>query len=118
MMPDDDTIQHWLTEARNLGAQAARNAATWVVDGNTERETIQSMLTSLLNCDLDLPNRPNLSGEFADSPTPITLWEEVTGSPNVAPEQYETLEAIIYAWEEGVNETFETAVEEELRIWL
>ncbi len=119
-----------IAEARDMGAEAARSAASWTVDGNTSQAFIADALAMLdagdPRADEYLPLRPTLSGEWADDdPTPITLWETVTGLDHFDAETdaslaYETLigsavDALASAWEDGVSETFESACERELR---
>jgi hypothetical protein len=49
--------------AAELGREAGLAAASWAFDGNTTDETYRRL--------------PNLSGEFADDPTPQTLADEL-----------------------------------------
>jgi hypothetical protein len=119
----------WLTEAGSLGAEAGRAAASWVLDGNASPEHYARLLRMIDDGDPraeeSLPTRPNLSGEWADSPTPISLYEQITGLDHSEEEDaagmaYETLigsvvDAIANAWEEGVSETFEIECERLLR---
>jgi hypothetical protein len=68
---------------------------------------------------------PNLSGEFADDPTPQSVAADVLGGALAPWEEHghnapdiidaETLDAIAEAWERGVSETFQEACEAELR---
>lgn len=113
-----EELVRWCREAHKLGTIKAEDAASWTVDGNTSQEHIQRVLHMMDEGDpaVDhfLPNRPNMSGEWADAPTTNSVIEGVTGKPE---EQiaHEDREAILNAWEEGVSERFESACEEELR---
>ncbi len=89
--------------AYELGADAARAAASWVLDGNATAEHYRALLALIEDgdpsADDHLPAMPGLSGEWADSPTPATLADEL-GLDEVSAEQ-------IDAWETGVFETFQ-----------
>jgi hypothetical protein len=119
----------WIDTATHMGREAGVNAASWVVDGNTSAEHIARMVRWLDDGDSRaydyLPQCPNLSGEWADDLSPISLYETVTGLSHGEEEEaaglgYETLvgsvvDAIANAWEEGVAETFQTECERILR---
>lgn len=106
----------WRGEARRRGEEAARASATWCADGNSDPEAIARLLRMLGDGDPEaeayMPARPNLSGEFADDPTPLSLARDITGQDDPSAD---LLDAIADAYEEGVSEVFETACEEELR---
>ena len=111
--------------AFELGQEAGRAAASWIVDGNTSTEHIARMVAWLDDgdprADDYLPPMPNLSGEWADAPTPARLFEEVTRHDAHAEatwnhDAYQTvLEGICDAWEAGVSDTFQTECERILR---
>ena len=117
--------ERWEAEAFRLGQEAAREAAAWTVDGNTSAEHAAHVLAMLDAgdpwADDYLPTQPDLSGEWADRPTPRSLFEDVTALHAHAeatwqPDAYQmVLEALCAAWERGVSETFEAACETELR---
>lgn len=133
--PTDTETEHWPTradaahlEAYALGCEAARNAASWTVDGNTSAEHVRRVLAMLDDGDPQafdyLPARPDLSGEWADSPTPRSIAADILGADwethgNNAPDYIdaETVDVLAEAWEAGVSETFEAACETELRAW-
>lgn len=75
-------MREWLEEARAMGKNAARAAASWVADGNSDTEVLRRLLEALEDGDPaawdSLPHEPNLSGEWADDPTPSTLASEIT----------------------------------------
>jgi hypothetical protein len=114
----------WTHAARERGREAARNAATWVTDGNESDDSRRRKLAMLQDGDPAvwdlLPTAPNLSGEWADELTPVALYERVTGEPY--PEDADLherlLDAIAEAWLEGVDDTFEDACVTELRKWI
>src|SRR5262245_12994488 len=82
-LPTADERARTIAEARELGAEHARNAAAWVADGNTDTEQIRKVLAMLDAGDPEaddyLPRRPDLSGEWADDPTPLSLYRELMG---------------------------------------
>lgn len=114
-----------LEAATQLGRDAGLAAASWVVDGNTDQAHIARMVAWLDDgdprADDYLPARPNLSGEWADAPTPKSIFEEVTGwdahaeaSWN-ADAYHDYVSALCDAFEAGVDETFEVECERILR---
>lgn len=102
------------------GTNAAKMAASWCTDGNTDQSHIKGVLKMLDDGDPEaddfLPRRPNLSGENVDEPTPQQLmiwiyglcWEERDIIAN-------RLEQVIEAWEQGVNDHFQLECERLLR---
>ena len=104
-----------IRRARRMGREAARNAASWVFDGNTTEETYRAVLKMIEDGDpvfYDNYRVPDLSGEWADSETPQTL-AEYFGSDVNAPR----MDAVCTAWEEGAA-TFEAEVEKIIRAHL
>lgn len=123
-MQDHDRMtpaqQDAIAQAREIGREAARNAASWIADGNTKPEAIAYVL-ELFDAgdpavDDYLPARPNLSGQWADELTPHSLADLVGQTINDLQEG--ELDEICGAFEEGVSETFESACETELRKWV
>jgi hypothetical protein len=116
-MPTD--IEQYEQEAYELGVEHARNAASWVIDGNTSQEHIARAVAVLDEGDpaLDdyLPRRPNLSGEYADELTPGELAAEITGLDSDDPHFDELADILADAYERGVDETFEAECERILR---
>jgi hypothetical protein len=118
----------YIQAARELGIEHARNVASWVADGNTDPEGIRRVLRMLEEgdpaADDYLPRRPDLSGEWADGLTPVSLFAEITGEDYVdAGLAHETLmggplDAMCDAYEQGVADTFQSACEAELRRWV
>lgn len=110
--------EEWCEQARELGREAGRNAGSWAADGNTSAEHIRKVLTMIEDGDPEaddfLPRKPNLSGEFADDPTPRSVALDIIG------EDYEPddRDALCDAWEDGVRETFMDACVAELRGFL
>jgi hypothetical protein len=115
-MPTD--IDQYEQEAYELGVEHARNAASWVIDGNTSHEAIARVVALLdEGDDLDdyLPRRPNLSGEYADELTPGELAAEITDLDSDDPHFDELADILADAYERGVGETFEAECERILR---
>lgn len=66
--------------ARKEGRAAGRAAASWAYDGNTQQSWYERTLKGIQDGDpmiLDQFRLPDLSGEFADSPTPQRLAEDI-----------------------------------------
>lgn len=116
-------------EAYVRGVEAAKAAASWVTDGNTDPENYVRLLKMMDDgdpaADDYLPASPNLSGEWADDLTPKSLYEEITGLDHAEEEAnaflgYETLvgsviDALANAFEEGVSDTFTCECERLMR---
>jgi hypothetical protein len=116
-------------QAYELGRQHALNAASWVIDGNTDPEHIARMVRWMDDGDSRaydyLPTAPNLSGEYSDDPTPRSLYEDIMGVDHSEEEAkaglaYETLvgsvmDGLADAYEAGVSENFEAECERILR---
>jgi hypothetical protein len=116
-------------EAYELGVEHAKNAASWITDGNTDPEQYARILAMMDAGDpavgAALPACPNLSGEFADDLTPATLYEEIMDRS--AAEAFDeaglagetlvgsVMDALCDAYEAGVSETFEPECERILR---
>src|SRR5216110_2106995 len=97
-----------IAEAARLGKEAAEAASTWVIDGNKDIAHYHSVLEMLRDGDPEayeyLPNRPNLSGEWADDPTVLSLARDITGKQDV---NAETQDELAQAFEDAVSEHFE-----------
>lgn len=127
-MSIDQTIRDACAKARELGEEDARQAASWVADGNVDPEHVRRVLEMLEDGDPAveqyLPARPDLSGQWADSMSPRDLFEATTGLDAHAestwcPDAYnDVVTALCDSYEDGVSETFESACEAELRHWL
>lgn len=115
-----------IIEARAEGREAGRRAGSWAADGNTSAEHATRVLDMLEAGDPEaydyLPPFPNLSGEMADDPTPLSLAREIVGEETLdalGPMAADDLaDAIAQAWEDGVSQTFEETCERELRVHL
>jgi hypothetical protein len=112
---------HHLAVARTLGREDAEAAASWAADGNASAEHIQRVLGMLADGDPEaydyLPPRPDLSGEWADGRTPLSLLDEL-GIDHSEPLTGADLDELWHAYEDGVDEAFGTACEVELARWL
>lgn len=118
-MTDDKQHTQWLAAAKQLGQDHANNAASWTTDGNSDRDERGRVLEMLRAGDPAvwdyLPPPPNLSGEWADELTPQSLATQIVGSDLDNVEDESTLiDELCSAYEEGVDETFESACEIEL----
>ncbi len=110
------TTDEFLAAAYERGRDAALAAASWVTDGNESDESRRRKLAMLEDGDpaIDqfLPNTPNLSGEWADDPTPLSLARDITGGDDL-PE--DLTDALADEFERGVDDHFSAACERELR---
>jgi hypothetical protein len=98
-----------IAQARYLGHDAALTAATWVEMTEAEAESI---LTDVDPAVLDRFCEPNLSGEFADDPTPASLARDVGANDgDIAFYGIDLLDAIATAWEEGRDEAWSRALD-------
>ena len=103
-------------QAYAKGEDAAKAAASWVIDGNTPQDHIRRMVKWMDEgdpCYSDhLPRRPNLSGEWGNELTPHSLVNEICGLTNCPPEM---ADEITEAFDEGVADHFEPECERILR---
>lgn len=104
----DKAYEAALKEAAELGRNAGGAAASWVIDGNTDIETIRALHQGLEDGDpavLDSLRVPDLSGEYADAMTPAKLAEEL-GFEYDDPDYSEIADDIETAWMDGASEGF------------
>lgn len=92
-------------QARELGREAARCALTWVELSVADARSIVSDVDPAV---MDAYEGPNLSGEWADGPTPDSIYRAVTGGElDLWPEDEAILrDSIADAWQEGVDEVW------------
>ena len=108
-------------EAYELGKAAAIAAASWTVDGNSSEQYIRRVLAMFDDGDpqLDdyLPPMPDLSGEWANGPTPTSLWGEIVGfnADGGIDADGDELAALCDAYEAGVADHFMAECERVLR---
>lgn len=93
MMEDPN---NFIAQARCRGAEAAMAAASWLEMSESDA---RSILEDVDPAALDGYEPPNLSGEWADDPTPQSLYDDIVGRDLVP--TYEALDALASAWEEG-----------------
>lgn len=108
--------------AYQLGVQAALSAASWVTDGNTDAAHYQRVIGMIDAGDPGmeeyLPAEPNLSGEWADNPTPTSLYGDIIGyneDGGIDDPDGELTASLCSAWEEGVADTFMAECERLIR---
>lgn len=112
-MNDPDII----IRASELGAEVGRNAASWFFDGNTSDDAYRRVLAGITEGDpkvLDSLPTPNLSGEWADDPTPNSLREYLGVSENdwhSDDDPIDLCEQCCAAWEDSAWEAVQVAVE-------
>jgi hypothetical protein len=96
-----------LRRAHELGSEAGEAAGSWIIDGNTSRETARRILQGIEDGDpeiMDMQPAP-LSGEWADSPTPDDILEEITGVGSAQVDAFHR-EDLLNAFEEAYSEGF------------
>lgn len=120
-----DQVQAWIQAARDLGAEHATSAATWITDGNDTDDSRRAKLRTIENDGIGaVICAPNLSYEWADDLSPHRLYGEITGRSHedrIAEDEDsdgEIMNALCDAYERGVSEVFEDACVRELRGWL
>ena len=100
-------------QARAIGAQHGANAASWVFDGNTSRETYARVLRGIEDGDpavYDIYSEPNLSGEWADDYSRRQLLDDLGLSrDDVWADEYEE------AYNESSSQAFWTEIERTAR---
>lgn len=105
----NEQLDKWSAEADKLGREHAISAASWCVDGNTSQEHIAKVIVMLNEgdpaVDYELPQEPNLSGEFADDLTPAKLYEQITGREPCRASGT-NMDVLNAAYEDAVSETF------------
>jgi hypothetical protein len=110
-------VAAWCEDAKELGEDDAQSAATWVTDGNRGTATwYEELLAKLRGCEAEpweLPSKPNLAHEFGDELCIPDLVRNVTGEDYWDADP-EVIELICDAYEEGVDEAWEPALEREL----
>lgn len=102
-----------LRQARKDGKRTGEAAASWVFDGNTPQETYQRVLKGLDDGDpavYDSLRTPNLSGEYADDPTPRTLAEDYDITEERDPDGF-LLDKVCTAWEDAASQAFWREIE-------
>ena len=95
------------------GKSAGRAAASWVFDGNSPPQAYERVLKGIQDGDpevLDSLRTPNLSGEYADDPTPQTLAQLVGLDEQNDPEGYR-LDELCTVWEDAASMEFWSQIE-------
>jgi hypothetical protein len=106
-------------EAEKLGIEAGSNAAEWFAQDSWggrvtrgDKEAAQAFLDACENGG-ELPEPPNLSGEWADSETPASLMESLLGEDwQDTPEYVEAQDEFCQAWEDSCSEAFYSSLVE------
>ena len=108
------------TTLRNMaiaeGKSAGKAMASWVFDGNTDQDTYARTLKSIQDGDpefLDQLNTPNLSGKWADDPTPQTLADDLGIEIDD-----ERLDDLCELWEGAAHQAFWGEIERTCRYHL
>ena len=110
-------------EAGQIGAEAGRDAASWVFDGNTNDETYAWVLRGIEEGDpavLDAYREPDLSGEWADSYSEEDLANDLgltddTGIAGLSEQEQAVMDEAATAWADSAREAFWHALESTAR---
>ena len=96
------------TTLRNMaiaeGKSVGEAMASWVFDGNTDQDTYARMLKGIQEGDPDILDNlrtPNLSGEWADEPTPASLAYDLGIDPDD-----DRLDHLCQMWEDAAHLAF------------
>jgi hypothetical protein len=102
-----------IEDARRMGEERGRAAASWYFDGNTSTETYATVLQGIEDGDpavLDtLPSSP-LSGEWAGDPVPADILSELG-----VEHDSDAAEDCLWAYEEGFSQASQDMIEETAR---
>jgi hypothetical protein len=103
-----------LAAARREGREAGINAAGWIFDGHNTwtREGLERILQGLNDGDpkiLDSIPWPNLSGEWADAPTPQTMVSEC-GLEDDDPRSDWLIDEMCSVWETAASDACEREI--------
>jgi hypothetical protein len=106
-------------KAEKLGRKAGTNAAEWFAQDSWggrvtrgEKEAAQAFLDAYEEGG-ELPEPPNLSGEWADLETPASLMESLFGEDWQDTSEYvEAQDEICQAWEDSCSEAFYSSLVE------
>jgi hypothetical protein len=106
---------------RRAGAEHGRAVASWYFDGNTDRATYARTLRGIEEGDpeiLDtLPSAP-LSGEWADEPTPASVFRDVLEADEAEYDERGESDDLLTAYEEAFSTAAADAIEAAARAQL
>lgn len=106
-----------ISAARRMGREDGIRAASWTWDGNTSSETAERIVKMFDDGDpevYDLFNAPNLSGQYADEPTPQSLARDLGMDDDDRRAEW-LVDDLSTAYEDGVSSSFWPAVEKAYR---
>jgi hypothetical protein len=112
-----DEIRQAKDQAADLGERIGKNAAEWVAQDSWggratrgEKEAAREFLRAFDDGD-DMPEPPNLSGEWADSETPASLMCAVFGDNwEETPEFVDAQDEVCASWEIAAQDAFYSAL--------
>jgi len=107
--PDESnwTDSDLIAEALTLGADAALSMASWLEMSEADATSILDDIDPEV---LDRYRGPDLSGEWADGPTPLSVAREITGQNDV---DGTTIDTIADAWLSAADEIWEDVLQAE-----
>jgi hypothetical protein len=109
----------FLRDTRELAQATCEAQARWAVDGNSHPADVLHLLSRIEVGDPgvwdDLPARPNLRGEWAESLTPRLLTQAIA---QVEDPPSPLVEALAQEYERTVEVTYERAVLRVLNAWV
>ena len=106
-----------LSAARRMGREDGLRAASWTWDGNTSRKTAERIVKLFEEGDpevYDFFYAPNLSGEYADEPTPHSLARDLGLDDDDNRAEW-LVDDLARTYEDAVSSTFWPAVEKAYR---
>lgn len=117
MTMTNERIEELITEAKRSGADHALAMASFT---EMDEATAQSVLDDVDPEVMDGFAWPNLSGEYADGPTPDSLYDDLGLTDDERDEIREQMlfDPICGAWEDEASEVFDQALQGVALRWL
>ena len=103
--------------ARRMGRDAGISAASWVEIDETNAATILMGFEDGDPVVYDAFRFPNLSGEYADDPTPQSLAEDLDLAED-DPRADWLIDEVCTAWETAASEAFEREICKRCRVYV
>lgn len=103
-MSDHSTEPAYVREARYLGWDAGLASASWVEMSESDARSVLDDVDPEV---MDRYQGPNLSGEWADDPTPTSLARDI----ELDPEDSDAVDAACDVWQSAADEAYYNALE-------
>lgn len=113
----------WELQAKKDGRIAGEAAASWleIEDDAAACKMLLAIVEGDPRMDEFMPRTPDLSGEYADDPTPRTVWKDITGyelDDAETTDEQELVDRVCEAWLEEASSQMQAMVELRLRQYL